>query len=272
MEILTGAPPGLSFSTPEAPESLHLIVDVTPSMERGTEHGVARLAGAKAAAVQLLASLPVDTSASVHVLGSRRGLGCAPPVTLGVAPESGVGVLSERIGELVPRSEGSLAGTLRVLARMLAARPVVAPSRVVVFSDLGAECGGDLCEAASELVSAGGRLDLVLLGEPGLPACLASPLAVAGLGSNGPALSADAHPPFRVLRSGAPEMPQASDLASGTAGRAAVEVEPGLVEVVVETNPPERIGPFRVHAGRVTRVQVLDFPGLRPPLREWRVE
>lgn len=273
VELLTGAPPGLSFSAFDAPESLHLIVDVTPSMERGTEHGVARLTGAKAGAIQLLAALPEDTPTSVHVLGSRRSIGCAPPTTLGVTSEIGAAALSERIEELEPRSEGSLAGTLRVLARTLADQPVAEPSRVVVFSDLDADCGGDLCKAASELASAGARLDLVLLGEPGLPACLAAPLAVADLGSNGPALSTGAKPAFRVLRAGsAPDAPQALELAAGTAGRAAVEVEPGLVEVVVDTNPPERIGPFRAEAGRVTRVRMLEFPGLRPPLREWRVE
>jgi hypothetical protein len=272
VELLTGAPPGRRFSASQAPESVHLIVDVTPSMELRTEHGVARLTGAKAAAAQLLASLPEDTSARVMALGHRPGLGCPPPETLGSAPESGVGVLSERIRELTPQSEDSVAGTLRVLAREFTARPAAAPARVVLFSDLGAECGGDLCEAASELAGAGARLDLVLLGEPALPACLASPLPVPGPGSDGPALSADAHPSFRVLRSAASGMPEGPELATGTAGRAAVDVEPGLVEVVVETNPPERIGPFRAHAGRVTRVRMLDFPGLRPPLREWRVE
>jgi hypothetical protein len=44
---------------------------------------------------------------------------------------------------------------------------------VVVFSDLGSECGGDLCTAAELLLDDGVRLDFVVLGDAAAPACFA---------------------------------------------------------------------------------------------------
>ena len=68
-----------------------------------------------------------------------------------------------------PASEGSLGAALEALQRELGAE--VARSRVVLFTDLGAECGGDLCMAGSTLVAGGAQLELVLLSDAVLPEC-----------------------------------------------------------------------------------------------------
>jgi hypothetical protein len=49
-------------------------------------------------------------------------------------------------------------------------------------------------------------------------------------------------------------------------------VQAGLITMVVELDPPEMIGPFRVEPGKSARVRLLDYPQARPPARIWRVE
>ena len=63
---------------------------------------------------------------------------------------------------------------LAELGGVLSASDDLADSRVVVFSDLGSECGGDLCDAAEMLVDSGARLDFVVLGDAAPPACFDS--------------------------------------------------------------------------------------------------
>ena len=46
----------------------------------------------------------------------------------------------------------------------------------------------------------------------------------------------------------------------------------GLIEMVVDLDPPETVGPFRVQPGRSALVRLLDYPHTDPPARIWRVE
>jgi hypothetical protein len=80
-------------------------------------------------------------------------------------------------------------------------------------------------------------------------------------------------PTFRV-EAASPDDPDAPAriLAEGRAGAEPVQVAPGLVELALDLEPPERIGPFQVAPGSRTRVRVLDYPRADPPTRIWRVE
>ena len=49
-----------------------------------------------------------------------------------------------------------------------------------------------------------------------------------------------------------------------------VDVPSGPAKLMVEGEPIVEIGPLPLEPGTRTRVQLLDFPMLDPPLREWR--
>jgi len=49
-------------------------------------------------------------------------------------------------------------------------------------------------------------------------------------------------------------------------------VPAGMIEIVVDLDPPETVGPFRVEPGGSALVRLLDYPQTDPPARIWRVE
>jgi hypothetical protein len=78
-------------------------------------------------------------------------------------------------------------------------------------------------------------------------------------------------PPFLVIAQ--PDPSQRADVvAVGRAGDEAIPVPPGLMTLIVQLDPPETIGPFRLEPGSSARVRVLDAPGTQSPERTWRIE
>jgi hypothetical protein len=144
---------------------------------------------------------------------------------------------------------------------------------VVLFTDLDSHCGGDLCEEARVLIEAGARLRVVALGEAPLPACLGE-LQDSQTRSQQQAPRFAPPPPrffIRASESRAAGLDPAP-IARGRAGEGPVEVPAGLITMVVELDPPETIGPFRVEPGSAAHVRLLDYPGASLPTRIWRVE
>jgi len=78
-------------------------------------------------------------------------------------------------------------------------------------------------------------------------------------------------PPFLVIAQPDPSLPPRV-VAVGRAGGEAIPVPPGLVTLIVQLDPPETIGPFRLAPGGGARVRVLDAPGTASPERTWRIE
>lgn len=241
-----------------------LVLDVTDSMRASAPGGPPRYAAAAEEAVRLVETLPGGTDLRVDVLGLRRRGRCGGATTVaGGAVRRLRPGLAARLREVKPAGEGSLAGTLDALAH-----EGLGDTRVVAISDLGDECGGDLCTAAAAVVAAGGRLEVVVLGDAAEPACLADlsppgePRAAAAAAPEPPAFRVQAH------YVGSPR--RGPTLARGTADGRPVRVPAGPVLVVVELNPPAYVGPMELAEGTRTRIRMLDFPTLRPPVREWR--
>ena len=58
-------------------------------------------------------------------------------------------------------------------------------------------------------------------------------------------------------------------LAAGRADGAPRTLLSGRAYVHVELDPPARFGPIDLAPNTETRLRILDFPGLVPPVREW---
>jgi hypothetical protein len=140
---------------------------------------------------------------------------------------------------------------------------VLLGSRIVVFTDLGNECGGDVCAAATRLIEGGARLDVVAIGDARVPACLREPSGLAE--TLPPSEEADRTVHFRIEV----EDPEPMVAGCSDAGGLPVAVPPGPGTVVVELDPPLRVG-AHFASGRRHVLQVLDFPSLDPPRRHWR--
>lgn len=248
-------------AAPAAAESrVTMLIDVTRSMAATTRAGPRRDTVAREAARRLVTGLPDDAVVSLHALGAARGA-CADPVR---QADVQVGLnrfaLFERIGALPIRGEGSLASALRALAA-----DGDASGRVVAFSDLGRECGGDLCAAATQFAARGVRLDLVVIGDAPIPDCLRD---IAVLPDEAPAAA-----PFVPVRR---HFHVASALGGGQTIRVCGEADaepvtilPGRGTLELELEPPLRIErSFPPGADLV--LQVIEFPALDPPVRKWR--
>jgi hypothetical protein len=140
--------------------------------------------------------------------------------------------------------------------------------RVLAISDLDGSCAeGDLCDAAAALFAAGADLDLVVIGGAPAPACLER----IGSDREPPLFAAAGVPPhrttFRVAKEGSRE--DAPVLAVGTAGEAAVNVDPGRVRISVDLDPPVEVGPVGLAPGGRLRIRVLEVPATEP--RRWEV-
>lgn len=258
LRVLSGA--GSATTPARGPVEIHLVLDVTPSMQLPAEPGLRRIDVARASATRFLSALPPDRPVTLHTLGIVSGSECPAAAPAGF-PNGEAAASFARTSR--PRAEGSLAATLGALAQARTEEDGLA--RVVVVSDLDDDCGGDLCAAAARLLEANALLDFVSIGRVA-PDCLrasvdlASP--VAGAAASGGSV------PFEVLESG----PQGTGalLAAGESGGPAVALAPGAreAEVVVALDPLLRLGPLDLSTDGLRQIEVLDFPGFEVPLRE----
>ena len=264
---------------PEAPapaaarERVELVVDLTRSMLRTAPDGRSLAELARSGAAALIGSLDERAELALTVFGHAAGERCTEAERiLAAAPLALRRGSADRLRDLSPRSEASLAGALEEVRRELAREGGERRVRVVVVTDLedaaANGCGGDLCDAARRLVAAGAWLEVVPTRDVEPPACLAELLpspARPGPASRG---EADATPSFSVASSAGVDRV----VAEGRAGGGAVEVPPGLVTLTVHLDPPEQIGPFRLGPGESARVSVLESRESGVPTRIWRVE
>lgn len=250
-------------------ERVEIVLDQTTSMRAAAPGGPPRDAAARTAALRLAAALDPDTRIGVRALGITKGeQQCAGALALepgsrGANPTS----LGRLLATMRPASESSLADTLQQLAGDLG--DALPDTRVVVFSDLGSECGGDLCAAAEALVRGGARLDLVLLADVTVPHCVAG-LSPAGLPRAAELDRPVTASPFRIQAHEIGSAGGGEVIARGRSDGSTTDVAPGPATVVLEMSPPAVIGPLVLEPGKHTRVRVLDFPTLEPPTREWR--
>ncbi|MBW1688396.1 MAG: VWA domain-containing protein [Deltaproteobacteria bacterium] len=258
---------------PEAPrpsaERVEILLDLTTSMREATPGGPARFVAAREAAVRLLEALPEETALGLRALGVANGAPCVEPTQIAEAggSESSRSRLVSYLRAIQPASEGSLGAALEALQRDLGDE--VARSRVVLFTDLGAECGGDLCVAGSTLVAAGAQLDLVLLSDAVLPECFAR-FAPADPPRAAAAVTPPPEPSYRVEAHAPESEHEGKLLARGSADGSPIQVPAGAAVVTLEMDPPSIIGPMLLSPDALTRVRVLDFPTLDPHVREWR--
>ncbi len=251
-----------------ANERIEILLDATTSMRATAPGSPARFVGARQGALRLLEGLPADARVRLWGLGGLEGEGACTAIEPLSRGDAGSPAEASTLLEAVrSESEGSLAGALDEIRGRLAVD--AEGSRVVVFSDLGAECGGDLCRAASALVDAGARLDVVILSDALLPQCFAR--FTPGGGPRAERLSRAAEPAvFRVdahqTRTGA----TGPVLGRGRTGKEPIRVAAGAVTIRLRMEPESTIGPLVLSPGTLTRVRVLDFPTLDPPVREWR--
>ena len=265
IEILSGFASRPPVPAPEI-ERVELLIDVTISLRAGPA-GAEHFRAARRAAARFLDRLPAATPLAVRALGLAPGNGCASASVLGsgrrkLTPAE----LATRVETLQPAGEGSLAVALAELRGVLAASGDLGRSRVVVFSDLGSECGGDLCTAAELLLEAGTRLDFVVLGDAAAPACFAE-LAPAEPHPEPPLLLDP--PVFRVVAYDPGPAREPFPLAEGRADGSRRRVPAGPVTVLLGFDPPSLIGPLMLSPGTWTHIRVVEFPALDPPVREW---
>jgi hypothetical protein len=268
VEILPGFTQPPEAPRPTAPR-VEILLDLTTSMREATPGGPTRFAAAREAAVRLLEALPEEAAVGVRALGVASGASCVEPTRIARAGEEdgSRARLVAHLRAIQPESEGSLGAALEALHRELGEE--ASRSRVVFFTDLGAECGGDLCQAGSALVAAGARLDVVLLSDAVLPECFsyfapADPPRVAA-----PAMPTPAPEYLVEAHVSGSELPGRL-LARGTADGSPIRVPAGAATLTLEMVPLSIIGPMLLSADALTRVRVLDFPTLDPHVREWR--
>jgi hypothetical protein len=262
VEVWRGFRDPSAIPAPGTPH-LELVVDLSRSMRATSEDGPLYLYGARESAARLVESLPDDATLDVHVLGISRKNPCGDTTRVAsgkVAPLREL--LPERLRKLLPSGEGSLAEALAAIAaeRVDAEQEV----RVVAFTDLGEQCGGDLCAAAEKLVATRARLELVVFGPAEAPACLAK-------------LTAPPTPSLSDLQTPEPQSFRILEVETGnlvTRGRAdgkPVPLPAGPAVLQLDTDPPIEFGPLTFERDTHSQVHLLDFPSLEPPVQEWRL-
>ncbi|HEY8156853.1 MAG TPA: vWA domain-containing protein [Myxococcota bacterium] len=265
IEIVSGYASRPPVPAPEA-ERVELLVDVTASLRAGTA-GAERFRAARRAASRFLTQVPAQTRLGVRALGVGPRDGCQSPTLLtGGRRERTRAGLAARVDSLQPAGEGSLAVALAELRGELVASGELRRSRVVVFTDLGSECGGDLCTAAELLIDDGVRLDFVVLGDAAAPACFAE-LPVPEPPADPPPLLPS--PGFQIVAYDPGPEREPFLLAEGSADGTRRRVPAGPVTVLLGFEPPSLIGPLVLSPGTWTHIRVVEFPALDPPVREW---
>ncbi len=140
--------------------------------------------------------------------------------------------------------------------------------RLIAVSDLDDSCaGGDLCKAAAALASAGADLDLVVIGEAPVPACLSE----IGGDVEPPLFAAAATAPIRATFQviGEEQGEEVSLSAAGVVGGGAVKVAPGRIRVGVDLDPPVEVGPLHLAPNASLRIRILEVP--TGESRAWQV-
>ena len=211
---------------------------------------------ARSAAQRFAERLSTDTELELFVLGNVRSAGCN---SLPTSYAGERGELIDRTGRLRGRGKGSLVTALDGFAS-----PAEGGfERVVAITALDDECGGDLCQAIQGLAERGIRLDLVLIGATEAPTCAEVTRAEAAEtplpGRNGAPVE------FAVESVGA----DPAVMVCGETGGLPVRLAPGAAAVVVKLDPPLRVE-SDFEPGTRWVLQVLDFPALDPPERQWR--
>lgn len=255
------------------PERVEILLDATSSMRKVTAAGRARLVAAQGAVSRLVRSLPEQTAIRLHAFGAAAEGECGARVAVARSePGRSRDTLERLLWWLTPSCESSLAASLEDLRAGLAAEGAGAGARVLAVTDLeGGDLDqpddADLCMAVSALLSGGGRLDLVVLSDAPVPEC------VTGAVAESPGVARGARPPppprFWVEAQDAEDDAEARAVATGLADGRPRAVPAGAAMVVIELDPPWRIGPLMLSPEVLTRVRLLDFPTLDPPVREW---
>jgi len=263
VELLRGfAPEETALGATNAP--VVVLLDTTTSTRTMSPHETPLHEAAQRSAERFASGVAALRPLWLFTMGSGTADACQPPYRGARAENAAArGPLLDEIRAQQPRGEASLAKALDGVRGELWRSDVLLGSRVVVFTDLGSECGGDVCAAATRLVEGGARLDVVVVGDARVPACLREPSGLAE--SVPPSEEADRSVHYRI------ELERPEPLIAGCSdvGGLPVAVPPGPGTVVVELDPPLRVG-AHFAAGRRHVLQVLDFPSLDPPRRHWR--
>lgn len=263
VEVLRGfAPEQVMAADENAP--VVVLVDASRSMAEQTRAGSSHHVAAQRAATRFVNAVSALRPIWLYAIGSTSSAECEVVSRGNRAPVAADrGELLSELTALRARGEGSIADALDGVLGELEAGEATSGGRVVLFSDLSRDCGGDLCAAAARLVGAGVRLDVVAIGDRPVPACLAQP---GGLAESVPPPRAAAQPlKFRVEVSD----PEPMVVGCSETGGLPVAAPKGPGTVVVELDPPLRVD-ARFQPGGRQVLQVLDFPLLDPPARRWR--
>jgi hypothetical protein len=241
-----------------------VLLDATRSMLAPTRHGATHYVAAQRAAVRFANDVAALRPMWLYALGSGPSVDCQP-VFRGAraATAAARGPLLEEILAVQPRGEGALATALDGVREELWRSDALLGSRVVVFSDLASDCGGDVCAAAAKLIAGGSRLDVVAIGDTQAPACLREPTGLAE--SLPPPRTVDRPVHFRLEVSS----PEPMVVGCSDAGGLPIAAPAGRGTVVIELEPPLRVEAYFA-PGRRHVLQVLDFPTLDPATRHWR--
>jgi len=275
VEVL-GGQPSLPEWLPATTPRVEIVLDATPSMTRARVDGIRGFEAARAAAARTLDDLPADTRATFHLVGGPdRSESCTDELGALVSEPGPPVVLADDARGAPRRGEASLPDALGRLADTLEASGETPRARIVVFTDLAQDCGGDLCAATTRLVAGGASFDWVLVGDEPLPSCLED-------------VALDAAPPRPLAAQPLPTPPRFSVIprdamlvGGETAARARVEgvadgtaigVPSGLAFVGIDLSPPANFGPVAIEAGGHYRVRVVEFPSASPPAREWQID
>ncbi len=273
VEIL-GAP-GATANNSRANGQVFVLLDLTQSMRVPDVAGVSRDTLARRAAADFLRALPANQPTEVATMGTRGEYGgCTAPESLrGAANRSELASQVESAGTEGEASEGSLTLAIDDARRRLAAdRESAAGSpRLVVFSDLASDCGGNWCEAVTRAAGDGIAVEIVELGPARSESCVAALRVPDAEPVRRESPDPDRHPVFQVRRAN-PDGRPGEILVNGRAGTADVTVPAGRIVVAIELEPAEWVGPLELRAGSRTRIRVLDFVRSNPPWREIFIE
>lgn len=249
---------GNAASAPLEPSRVAVVLDAGASMAQLSEFGPSHWIGARRGAERLIGSLPPETRVDLFLVGGDRSSGCEALVP-GLV---GADAVATQLARATPSGRAPLVATLEQLAASLDEDTGL--SRAVVFTNLSDECGGDLCAVAQHLAARDVRLDLVVIGDATPPECLAA-VSYRDLASAPSGWASERSVPFHV---NSPSLAPGMHLC-GESSAHPLPVPAGLASVMVQLDPPLRVE-RRFAPGSRWQLEVLDFPQLDPPVREWR--
>jgi hypothetical protein len=242
---------------PLPPKRTALVVDASSAMLRRTSDGLRHIRAGRVAAARFVETATRAAPLDVFVVAGESNATCdAPSVEPLVGEREDV---AKALDRLRARGKGSVGATLLALAD--------APEeleRAVVVTNLYQECGQDLCIAAAALADRGTRLDIVAIGDIVAPECLRT--IHESKGEDIPVPWTSERPRRFHLQTAGPDP---AILNWGLVNDIPVEVRTGELQIVVDLSPQLRVTRNFV-AGELWKLEVLDFPSLEPPERQWR--